>query len=292
MAHCAIEEITPDDARAMLDLNHRNRTLSQPSVVRIAELIKRGEWMEDSTDAIGLDTDGGVVNGQHRLHAVILADEPIRALVMRDVRPDVIKVIDQGRGRNLAQFLSMDGRYEHPSALAVALQWIYRIRYGYERTLPQEFTPTVPQLLDLLGEHPNIQHSIPSAIAVWQSLKVNKGMLAAYHYAFASVAPEAADEFFDQLANGEYLERGEPVHTLRERLVENNGKPKERQAKNYEIAAWLVKSWTAKREDRQITPKQLSFRKSGPRAEAVPRPAEIDWIEYAEGEQVPLGAAA
>jgi len=74
--------------------------------------------------------------------------------------------------------------------------------------------------------------------------------------------------------------------------VENNAKPRDRQAKNYEIAAWLVKAWMAKRENRQLATKQLTFRKSGPRAEAVPRPAEINWIEYAENEQVPLGAAA
>jgi len=288
MAHCAIEQITPAIAREMLDLNHRNRSLSQPTVVRIAELIKRGEWMEDSTDAIGLDTDGGVVNGQHRLQAVVLADQPIRALVLRDVDPSVIKVIDQGRGRNLQQFLAMDGRYDNPTALAQALDWVYRIRYGFERILPQEDKPTVPQLLDLLDQHPNVQHSIPIAVSVWQPLKLHKGMVAAYHYAFATLAPEIADEFFDQLANGEFLERGDPVHTLRERLVENTSKPKERQAKNFELAAWIVKAWTAKQEGSQILPKQLSFRKSGPRAESVPRPAQIDWIVYAEGDQVPL----
>jgi len=291
MAQCAIEQITPAIAREWLDLNHRNRTLSQPTVVRIAELIKRGEWMEDSTDAIGLDTDGGVVNGQHRLQAIILADQPIRALVLRDVNPSVIKVIDQGRGRNLSQFLAMDGRYDYPAALAGALEWVFRIRYGYERNLPQETKPTVPQLLELLDQHPNVQHSIPVAIGVWQPLKLNKGMVAAYHYAFATVVPEMADEFFDQLANGEYLERGDPVHTLRERIVENSSKPKERQAKNFELAAWIVKAWTAKQGGNQLLPKQLTFRKSGPRAEPVPRPAQIDWIEYAEGEQVPLEAA-
>jgi hypothetical protein len=291
MASCAIEEITPEVAREWLDINHRNRTLNQSSVAHIAELIKRGEWMQDSTDAIGLDTDGGVVNGQHRLQAVILADQAIRALVLRDVDPAVIKVIDQGRGRNLAQFLGMDGRYDQPVALAGGLNWMYRIRYGYERLLPQESKPTVPQLLEMLDQHPNVQFSIPTAHAVWQSLKVNKGMLAAYHYAFATVASDKADDFFDQLANGEYLERGDPVHTLRERLVENNGKVKEKQAKNFEIAAWIVKAWTAKQEGAELLPKQLTFRKSGPRAEAVPRPAQIDWIEYADGEQVPLDQA-
>src|SRR5215471_17502261 len=228
---CGIEEITPDRARQLLDINHRNRQLSQPAVNRLVEIIHRNEWMEDSTDAIGIDRDGGVVNGQHRLQAVIAANAPIRALIVYGVRPEVIKVIDQGRGRTLAQYLAMDGRYEQPTILAGALEWVYRIQHGYERTMVQEAKPTVPQLLELLSEHPNLPLSIGYAVPVWDSLRVERKMLTAYHYAFATANSEAADEFFDQLSNGEQLSQGDPVLVLRERIVQNNAQPHDRHAR-------------------------------------------------------------
>jgi hypothetical protein len=279
---CTIEEVTPALAQEWLDLNHRNRQLSEPSVARLAELIRRGEWMEDCTDAIGLDTNGGVVNGQHRLRAIIAAEKPVRALVLRDVRPEVIKVIDQGRGRTLAQYLAMDGRYEQPTILAGALEWVYRIRNGHERQMSQEARPTVPQLLDLLSEHPNLPLSVGYAIPVWESLRVERKMLTAYHYAFATADSEAADEFFDQLSNGEQLLAGDPVYVLRERIVQNNAQPKDRHARVWEVAAWLVKAWTAARAGQDITSRALAFRRSGPRAEQFPVPADVEWILASE----------
>src|SRR6516225_3546597 len=118
---CAYELVTPEKARAWLDLNHRNRTLSAGSVARLAAAMRRGEWMPDSTDAIGIDLDGGVINGQHRLQAVIESGIEIEMLVVTGVRPEVIKVIDQGRGRTFNQWLAMDGRYTNPSILGGAV---------------------------------------------------------------------------------------------------------------------------------------------------------------------------
>jgi hypothetical protein len=275
---CTIEEITPAVAQEWLDLNHRNRQLSEPSVARLAELIRRGEWMSDCTDAIGLDINGGVINGQHRLRAIIAADRPVRALVLRNVRPEVIKVIDQGRGRTLAQYLAMDGRYEQPAILAGALEWVYRIRNGYERQMSQESRPTVPQLLELLAEHPNLPLSVGYAFPVWESLRIERKMFTAYHYAFATVDSEAADEFFDQLSNGEQLSQGDPVYVLRERIVQNNAQPHDRHAKSWEVAAWLVKAWAAARAGDQITSRALAVRRSGPRADRFPVPAGVEWI--------------
>ena len=48
------EWVTPEAAKHMLDTgNRRNRKVSVPPVKRMQGIIKRGEWMYDSTDAVG-----------------------------------------------------------------------------------------------------------------------------------------------------------------------------------------------------------------------------------------------
>lgn len=277
-ATCAIEEITPDTAKRWLGLNHRNRRLSNPTVVRLAGVILRGEWMEDCTDAIGLDTDEGVVNGQHRLNAIIDADRPVHALVLRNVNPDVIKIIDQGMHRTFAQLLDMDGRYESPTIIAGAVDWLYKMLNDFERSTPTAQKPSVPQLLDIFGEHPNVANSLDPAFAAWQKTRVDRPMLTAYHYAFASVDPDMADEFFDQLASGIGVNADTPVYTLRERFLAEQAKADGKKEQKYVLAAWLIKAWEATRRDETMTLRQLRWTKSGPRAENFPKVAGVSWL--------------
>jgi hypothetical protein len=119
------------------------------------------------------------------------------ASVVRNVRPEVIKVIDQGVNRNLAQILAMDGGYAYPPILAASVNWLYRIMRGLERTVPTALKPTTPQLLDLLMAHRNIEVSLDMAQDVYRSMRTDCGMLTAYHYTCASADSAMADDFYD-----------------------------------------------------------------------------------------------
>ena len=284
-ATCAIEEITPEVAKQWLGVNHRNRRLSNPTVTRLAGVILRGEWMEDCTDAIGLDTDDGVINGQHRLNAVIEADRAVRALVLRNVNPDVIKIIDQGMHRTFAQLLDMNG-HDYPTIIAGAVDWIYKMTNDFERSTPTAQRATVPQLLDIFNEHPNIANSLEPAHSAWQKTRADRPMLTAYHYAFASVDPDAADVFFEQLATGIGVGADTPVYTLRERYIAEQSKADGKKEAKYVLAAWLVKAWEATRRGETMTQRQLRWTKSGPRAEAFPKVTGVSWLP---ADQLDLG---
>jgi hypothetical protein len=275
---CAIQTITPDLAKQWLGHNMKNRKLSDPVVKRLTGIITRGEWMSDATDGIGLANDGGVVNGQHRLAAIIEADQPVDALVVHNVRPEVIKVIDQGRGRTFSQWLQMDGRYENAPILAAAIDSLYRINHGLEMSVPTAYKSTIPQLLDLLAEHPNITHSMPAGSDVFAKLRVpSRPWLVAYHYCMASVDSDLADDFFSGLASGVDLADRSPVYALREKLLKEGALDSSRRARGFVYLAWLVKAWEAFRQGQEMTPKQLSWTTGGRRGEPFPQVSELPW---------------
>lgn len=289
-ASCAIEEITPAVAKQWLGINHRNRRLSNPTVTRLAGVILRGEWMEDCTDAIGLDTDEGVVNGQHRLNAIIEADRTVHALVLRNVNPDVIKIIDQGMHRTFAQLLDMNG-HDYPTIIAGAVDWIYKMTNDYERSTPTAAKATVPQLLDVFNEHPNVANSLDPAYSAWQKTRVDRSMLTAYHYAFATADPDLADLFFEQLATGIGVGADTPVYTLRERYLAEQAKADGKKEQKYVLAAWLVKAWEATRRAETMTARQLRWVKSGPRAEAFPKVSNVSWLPTGFDEPMDLAGS-
>lgn len=67
-----------------------------------------GEWFL-SPDAIAIDQDWKLVNGQHRLMAVIKADMGQEFLVILNVSRRMGKVCDQGRNRNVRDLLHFQG---------------------------------------------------------------------------------------------------------------------------------------------------------------------------------------
>lgn len=278
------EDITPEMAKEWLGKNHKNRTLSQTSVRHLVGVILRGEWMSDATDAIGLDKDGGVVNGQHRLRSVVEADKAIRCLVVRNVRPGVIAVIDQGTQRSLRQMLEMQGAYTDPGTVALATEWLYRMKQQTVRDQPRESRATIPQKLDLLAQHPNLYLSIdvvaPAARAIKRS-RLTKAILTSYHYAMSDADNELALDFFDQLATGAGLSDTSPVYVLREQLLAEVAKQQTIQkAEVWVLILWLVRAWEAFRRGEEMTPKQLTKKlRAGPKADPFPTLSDVPWLE-------------
>lgn len=65
--------------------------IDQAEVDRIASLIVAGKWQPDPTDPIQLAPGNGLLNGQHRLAAIIAAGVTVQALVAFDVAPGAIQ---------------------------------------------------------------------------------------------------------------------------------------------------------------------------------------------------------
>lgn len=95
-----IERITPAIAEQMLANNNSNRNLRHSKVRSYALLMQAGLWEADSNDAILISEDGELLNGQHRLHAVIEAGIPVDMAVRRGVSRKIFKVLDQGAARS------------------------------------------------------------------------------------------------------------------------------------------------------------------------------------------------
>jgi hypothetical protein len=97
-------DVTPDLAAKWLERNTRNRTLRSDVVTRYAADMKAGRWMVTG-DAIGFDTNGAIVNGQHRLWAVFESGMTVRMLAVFDLEPEVVRVQDDHLKRKLVDII-------------------------------------------------------------------------------------------------------------------------------------------------------------------------------------------
>lgn len=104
--------ITPKTAQQILDktvaAGVKNRNLNHKVVEQYAEAMKQGEWKLNG-ESISFDEDGFLLNGQHRLHACILANTPFETDIATGVDRATFDTIDSGRGRSAGQVVQMSG---------------------------------------------------------------------------------------------------------------------------------------------------------------------------------------
>lgn len=74
-----VMDITPDIAKEMLERNLNNRSVSPSRVDMYADDMARGEWQANG-EAICFNESGNLINGQHRLMAVVIRNDIISGL--------------------------------------------------------------------------------------------------------------------------------------------------------------------------------------------------------------------
>ena len=108
--------VTPTVATNWLGLNYAGqRKLKLSTVARYAREMKHGKWIGDNGQSIVFSSDGWLVDGQHRLRAVIQSGITVEMLVVHSSRTadEIMATIDAGDRRCASQL------YSGPNATAV-----------------------------------------------------------------------------------------------------------------------------------------------------------------------------
>jgi len=103
--------ITPDMARGMLEKNmKRNRPKRQEVIKRYARIMKAGGW-NLTHQGIAFDDKGELIDGQHRLEAIIMANVPIAMMVTYGVQhaDGEAFTIDMGSKRTTQNIMLISG---------------------------------------------------------------------------------------------------------------------------------------------------------------------------------------
>jgi hypothetical protein len=155
-----VQRITPAKAEELLAANTANRPVSKSTVRGFAEAMRRGDWLV-THQGIAFDTDGVLVDGQHRLAAIVEADLPVEMTVFTDVEPGTFDVLDTGKRRNAADVLAIEG--EKSSIMLAAMVrtvWLYHNRPDASWSGGAAGV-TNHQIVQTLATHPRLRQFVP-----------------------------------------------------------------------------------------------------------------------------------
>lgn len=102
-----LESVTPERAQELLAKNvANNRAIVASRVEMYAEMMRDGTFLP-TPEGIMVDVEGRLIDGQHRLSAVILSGRTVKMHVWRNVPTTYMRAINTGAPRTLADVLTV-----------------------------------------------------------------------------------------------------------------------------------------------------------------------------------------
>lgn len=133
--------ITPELAREYLAKNiDKNRPIRKAVVHSYAEQMKRGEW-KITPQGISFDQKGRLIDGQHRLMAIIESGAKVPMYVTTGVPVDRMMMIDCGAKRTAADILSIAnpklGKLYSKQTCAIAVDLMRQLSIAHKPSTTQ-----------------------------------------------------------------------------------------------------------------------------------------------------------
>ena len=263
--------VTPTHAERLLANNDSNRAVSQRTVNAYAAIMGAGDWALNG-ESIIVNGDGTLLDGQHRLLACVQSGKSFPSLIVEGVGKETFVTVDSGKTRSLADAMCIEGIPNYTAAAATA-----RCLVAYK----QRGTPDTRGLTNLgfskrhfidvyRNEADLIQRGISQANRLRGKMQISKAAVAFSFVTFASVYDEdLAADFFAGVYDGRGLDKRDPCYVLRERLY-RIGSAVQYEMTPVEQAAAMFKAFRAFAHNVEIGPRQLTWRRYGPTAEAFP----------------------
>lgn len=259
-----IQEVSPHWAEKKLNEAKPevlNRHTSDAHVHLLAKSMAEGKWVTAAC-AIILDEDGFLIDGQHRLWAVIECKKTIQMVVIEGANRDqALPVIDLDRlSRSVADAIEIKSPtgqpISNPKAAQAAIRWFHR--YRNQQLFMGNPKTSARTLLELLGKNPGLVDSI----TMGESLKglVPSISLASFcHYIFVQRNRELADSLFARLSSGADLSVGDPALALREKLIAYRTSGERRSMDH--VAFLFFRTWLY--VEAGVEARRLSWRRQG-----------------------------
>jgi hypothetical protein len=208
--------ITPVEARALMERNTHNRTIRRDHVANLARDMAQGDWVMDGS-AIRFDTTGALLDGQHRLAACIKANVPIRTLLITGLAPETSIIMDTGAKRTASDMLKLQGVSDaNGNTIAAAI----RILIGYSAGEVAQIRATNSEVYQVAVKHPDLAASVSR----FGGCPAERSLMSALHYTMvADGLAKSAYEWRTTWVDGIPAYEGDPAHRLRERFLRERG---------------------------------------------------------------------
>ena len=235
-----IAVVVPDMAHILMEMNTNNRPVHKMALSRYAEILTAGDWIL-TTESVSISYQGVLLNGQHRLLAIIASGVPALITFWFGCEPEEFNVIDQN-GVRVAQDLIAHQGLNHAAERGTLARHVLRME-THERA---QHAQKVNAKATAMTQEPG------TIVALLQGERLyhrkvaprSSAMLGYYWIARHTAHPDRMPTFWDGLISGSYLPEKSLVLRLRDWLL-SAASVKNKQDRTAKEAAAMIIVWNA-----------------------------------------------
>lgn len=230
--------VTPAMAKNWLENNNDyNRPLSTAHVKTLVAAIRKGDW-ERNGETIKFHADGRLLDGQHRLAAIVETGRSLKMDVATGINGEAFNTIDQGRPRSFCDMLSRDGE-TNANTLATAVRYwaIFLQKHDMNAKL------SVKEGYRFLERAKQIRSTVAYCVSNKARLLGSVGLLSGAYHACWDISGDWAVEFFEPLISGVNVEQGSIQKRVRDRLIQNQAAEQHSRMNRSTMVGLIKKAW-------------------------------------------------
>lgn len=247
-----VVEVDPTTASAWLQHNTHNRSMREDAVSALARDMAAGRW-QYTGESVKFSTSGRLLDGQHRLAAIVQAKVAVPILVVPGLPDEAQDVMDTGAKRTASDVLDLAGEL-NPTLLAAAVRLAIIYERGNLTGRIQQVTHS--EVLGWLSANPAIRDAVAAA-RNFAAIPLSGAMIAFGLWRLRLVDREAADEFFTDLAQMRTEGKGDPRAALLQRL--NAARSSRENLTRPAQVSLLFRAWNAVRRGQPVTLLKVAY---------------------------------
>lgn len=268
-----IEKVTPRLAEKYLQQNDGNfRKTDIERVRRYSKEMADGKFVLNGSSIV-FSSSGRLLDGQHRLKAVVESGVTVQMVVVTGVAEDSAWSMDRGQPRTVAQWLSHLGVKNCNVVAACA-----RLTVAHDRGLWANQSITSGNVTDSETIEAGLAYADAMSDSLTRTVKGLSGSIGTT-IAFLGSGKKGKSKsalctwFFDSLANGENIGDSDPVFHLRSRLLDSATSA--RKLSPHMVRMLTTLAWNKTVAGESCTASGIRIRASGPCPQKLPEQVEI-----------------
>ena len=212
-----LETITPEKASLLLGRNTENRKITDNHVLFLSKQMAKGDWL-DNGETIKINKNGLLLDGQHRLNAIIHSGVTLNMIIVYDLEAKTFGTIDTGRKRSAADVLFKNNKKNHINLAATSRMIIHFRSTGSKNEEFYSRFATNKEIEDMALNNEALQNSVTKCASLKTvRILLSPSISSFLHYMYSGFDVNIANSFFNILDKGG-AEINCPAYQLREHL--------------------------------------------------------------------------
>lgn len=233
--------VTPAMAQDWITKNTaKNRRVLDNLVMKYAEDIRADRWQLNGSTIV-MSTSGAIIDGQHRLLAIIEAGRAVVTMVASGVDDEAFETIDSGRPRTPSDILSIMGYEHYRDQAQLGRLNVLQNKYGSVIVRGRAVQATTQEIVEQVNLHTEEYEKAIHDTSNLRYMFGNGALWQWYYIRLGMIDVSDRDFFFDRLRDGQGLSDDDPIYALRQAML--NARLLHRSMTFEWVGGMLIKSW-------------------------------------------------